>query len=99
MRQRVSVCKRSCQESSRLKTLFFLKEGALRCKSAKKSGRVRPLLDRGDGLVDGRGHIVDVLGGQTAHVDTAAGHQVDVFLLHHELHLFGCGKKKTTERR
>lgn len=55
---------------------------------------MHPLLDRGDGLVDGRGHIVDVLGGQTAHVDTAAGHQVDVFLLHHELHLFGCGKQK-----
>lgn len=55
---------------------------------------MHPLLDCGDGLVDGRGHIVDVLGGQTAHVDTAAGHQVDVFLLHHELHLFGCGKQK-----
>lgn len=57
---------------------------------------MRPLLDRGDGLVDGRGHVVDVLGGQTAHVDAAAGHQVDVFLLHHELHLFGCGKHRKT---
>lgn len=60
---------------------------------------MHPLLDRGDGLVDGGGHIVDVLGGQTAHVDAAAGHQVDVFLLHHELHLFGCGKHRKTSNR
>lgn len=57
---------------------------------------MHPLLDGGDGLVDGRRHIVDVLGGQTAHVDTAAGHQVDVLLLHHELHLLGCGTHRKT---
>lgn len=64
--------------------------------SAKNCGRGRPLLDRGDGLVDGRGHVVDVLGGQTAHVDATAGHHVDVFLLHHEFHLFRCVKHRKT---
>ena len=51
------------------------------------------LLDAGDGVVDGLGHVVDVLGGQTTHVDAAAGHQVDVLLFDHVLHLLGCGRK------
>ncbi len=53
-------------------------------------GHKQPLLDLGDGLVDGLSDIVDVLGGQTAHVDATAGHQVHVLLFDHELHLFGC---------
>lgn len=59
-------------------------------------GRGRPLLDLGDGIVDGLGDVVDVLGGQATHVDAAAGHQVDVLLPDHELHLFGC---RTTEQQ
>ena len=51
------------------------------------------LLDAGDGVVDGLGHVVDVLGGQTTHVDAAAGHQVDVLLFDHVLHLLGCERK------
>lgn len=47
----------------------------------------RPLLDRGDGVVDGLGHVVDVLAGQAAHVDATAGHQVHVLLLDHVVHL------------
>lgn len=51
-------------------------------------GRRRwPLLDRGDGIVDGLGDVVDVLGGQAAHVDATAGHQVHVLLLDHVVHL------------
>lgn len=49
----------------------------------------RTLLDRGDGFVDGLSDVVDVLGGQAAHVDAAAGHQVDVLLLDQVLHLLG----------
>lgn len=47
----------------------------------------RPLLDRGDGIVDGLGDVVDVLGGQAAHVDATAGHQVHVLLFDHVVHL------------
>lgn len=56
----------------------------------KIDGQLQPLLDRGDGLVDGLSDIVDVLGGQAAHVDATAGHQVHVLLFDHVLHLFGC---------
>lgn len=52
-------------------------------------GHKQPLLDFGDGLVDGLSDIVNVLGGQAAHVDAAAGHQVHVLLFDHVLHLFG----------
>ena len=55
------------------------------------------LLDLGDSLVDGFGHIVDVLGGQTTHVDAAARHQVDVLLLHHILHLLSCRDNTESE--
>lgn len=53
----------------------------------------RSSLDLGDGLVDGLGHVVDVLGGQPAHVDAAAGHQVDVLLFDHVFNLFSCETK------
>lgn len=53
-------------------------------------GQEHPLLDLSDGIVDGLSDIVDVLGGQTAHVDATAGHQVHVLLFDHVLHLFGC---------
>lgn len=43
--------------------------------------------------MDGLGHVVDVLGGQPAHVDAAAGHQVDVFLFDHVFNLFSCETK------
>lgn len=49
-----------------------------------------PLLDFGDGLVDGLSDVVDILAGQAAHVDAAASHQVHVLLFDHVLHLFGC---------
>lgn len=49
-----------------------------------------PLLDLGDGLMDGLSHVVDVFGRQAAHVDTSAGHQVDVLLFDHVRHLLGC---------
>lgn len=49
-----------------------------------------PLLDRGDGFMDGLSNVVDVLGGQTAHVDATAGQQVHMLLLDHVLHLFDC---------
>lgn len=49
--------------------------------------RRRPLLDSGDSVVDGLGDVVDVLGGQAAHVDAATGHQVHVLLLDHVVHL------------
>jgi len=57
----------------------------------------RSSLDLGHGVVDGLGHVVDVLGGQAAHVDAAARHQVHVLLFDHELHLFGW--RHTTRRR
>lgn len=54
-------------------------------------GGVRPpSLDRGDGFMDGLSNIVDVLGGQTAHVDATAGQQVHMLLLDQVLHLFDC---------
>lgn len=53
-------------------------------------GQKHCLLDFGDGLMDGLSNVVDVLGGQTAHVDAPAGHQVHVSLFDHVLHLFGC---------
>lgn len=59
------------------------------------------LLDLGHCLVDGLCDIVDVLGGETTHVDTTAGHQVDMLLLNHVLHLLSCrkeGKERERER-
>lgn len=53
-------------------------------------GEELPLLDFGDGLMDGLSDVVDVLGGQTAHVDASAGHQVHMLLFDHERHLLGC---------
>lgn len=41
--------------------------------------------------MDGLGDVVDVLGGQAAHVDATAGHQEHVLLFDHVLHLLGCG--------
>lgn len=62
-------------------------------------GQKQPLLDLGDGLVDGLSDIVDVLGGQPAHVDATAGHQVHVLLLDHVLHLLGCETHNSTVGR
>lgn len=53
-------------------------------------GQKHHLLDFGDGFMDGLSDVVDVLGGQTAHVDATAGHQVHMPLFDHVLHLFGC---------
>lgn len=61
-------------------------------------GQKQPLLDLGDGLVDGLSDIVDVLGGQAAHVDATAGHQVHVLLFDHVLYLFGCNTWHITTR-
>lgn len=41
--------------------------------------------------MDGLGHIVQVLGSQTTHVDAPTSHQVDVFFLDHVLHLLSWG--------
>lgn len=57
-------------------------------KWAEKGGCT--LLDGGDCIMDGLSNIVDVLGGQTTHVDATTGHQVHVLLLNQVLHLFGC---------
>lgn len=48
-------------------------------------------LDFCDSLVDGLGHVVQVLGSQTTHVDAPTSHQVDVFFFDHVLHLFSWG--------
>lgn len=51
-------------------------------------------LDVSHCVVKGSGNIVDVLGGETAHVDTTAAQQVDVVILDKMLALLGC---KTTK--
>lgn len=73
------------QDTCWVQTLF-LATGELRVRQEEVLGS---LLDRGDGLVDGLSHVVDVLTRQTAHVDATAGHQVDVFLLHQIFDLLG----------
>lgn len=60
----------------------------------RECGQEPLLLDFSDGLVDSLGDVVDVLGGEAAHVDAAAGHQVHVLLFDHVLHLFGCSTEK-----
>lgn len=62
--------------------------------SGRGSRRETLLLDLGNCLMDGLGHIVDVLAGQTAHVDATTGHQIDMFLLYHVFHLFSCRGKE-----
>ena len=43
--------------------------------------------DIGDNIMNGVGDVLHVLGGQSAHVDSARAQQVDVVLLLHDLHL------------
>ena len=42
-------------------------------------------LELGDGLMDGAGNVVDVVGRDATHADAAALQEVDVLLLHQEL--------------
>lgn len=59
---------------------------------------ISDFLDFGDCFIDGFSDIIQVLCGQTTHVDTATGHQVDVFLLDQVLYLFNWKGKRQNVR-